>query len=76
MRRLQFKNFLFTNLGLELIGGRFGTRSRPEVKDRLEWLEDQVGIVKALERDVEIEADPSQAITLAQLNSEIRNRRK
>jgi putative addiction module component (TIGR02574 family) len=46
----------------------------PEVKERLEWLDDEV--LEALERDAEIEADPSQAITLARLNSEIRNRRK
>jgi hypothetical protein len=47
-----------------------------EVKVRLERLNDEEGIVEALERDAEIEADPSQAITLAQLNSEIRNRRQ
>jgi len=48
----------------------------PDVKERLERLDDQEGIAEALERDAEIEADPSQAITLARLNSEIRNRRK
>jgi len=48
----------------------------PEVKARLEQLDDQEGIVEAFERDAEIEADPSQAMSLAQLNSEIRNRRK
>jgi len=48
----------------------------PEVKARLESLDDEEGIVEALERDEEIEADPSQAITLTQLDSEIQNRRK
>jgi hypothetical protein len=48
----------------------------PEVKERLEWLDEQEDIAGALERDAEIEANPRQAITLARLNSEIRNRRK
>lgn len=33
------------------------------------------GIAEALRRDVEIDADPNQAITLAQLDSQIQNRR-
>jgi putative addiction module component (TIGR02574 family) len=33
------------------------------------------GIREALRRDVEIDADPNQAITLAQLESQIQNRR-
>ncbi len=33
------------------------------------------GIAEALRRDAEIESDPSQAITLAQLDSQIQNRR-
>ena len=34
------------------------------------------GIAEALRRDADIEADPHQAITLAQLDSEIQNRRR
>jgi len=33
------------------------------------------GIAEALKRDAEIDADPNQAITLAQLESQIKNRR-
>jgi putative addiction module component (TIGR02574 family) len=33
------------------------------------------GIAEALRRDAEIDADPNQAITLAQLDSQIKNRR-
>lgn len=33
------------------------------------------GIAEALRRDAEIEADPNQAISLAQLDSEIQSRR-
>jgi putative addiction module component (TIGR02574 family) len=33
------------------------------------------GIAEALRRDAEIEADPKQAVTLAQLDSEIQSRR-
>jgi putative addiction module component (TIGR02574 family) len=33
------------------------------------------GIAEALSRDAEIDADPNQAITLAQLESQIHNRR-
>jgi len=33
------------------------------------------GIAEALRRDAEIESDPKQAITLAQLDSQIQNRR-
>jgi putative addiction module component (TIGR02574 family) len=33
------------------------------------------GIAEALRRDAEIDSDPSQAITLAQLDSQIQNRR-
>jgi hypothetical protein len=48
----------------------------PEVKVRLERLDDQdEGVVEALRRDAEIESDPKQAITLAQLDSQIQNRR-
>ena len=34
------------------------------------------GIAEALKRDAEIDADPNQAITLAQLDSQIQSRRK
>jgi putative addiction module component (TIGR02574 family) len=34
------------------------------------------GIAEALGRDAEIDADPNQAITLAQLESQIQNRRR
>src|SRR6266851_530821 len=48
----------------------------PEVKARLERLDDQIdGVAEALRRDVEMEADPSQGILLAQLDSHIRSRR-
>lgn len=33
------------------------------------------GVAEALRRDEQVEADPSQAITLAQLDSQIQNRR-
>ena len=33
------------------------------------------GIAEALKRDAEIDADPNQAITLAQLDTQIQNRR-
>jgi len=33
------------------------------------------GIAEALRRDAEIDADPNQAMTLAQLDSKIKNRR-
>jgi putative addiction module component (TIGR02574 family) len=45
-----------------------------EVKARLERL-DREGIAEALRRDAEIEADPNQAITLPQLDSQIEKRR-
>ena len=38
-------------------------------------LDDEEGIAEALRRDAENEAYPNQAISLAQLTSEIRNRR-
>ena len=48
----------------------------PEVKARLERFNDQDdGVAEALRRDVEMEADPSQCISLAQLDSHIRSRR-
>lgn len=48
----------------------------PEVKARLERLDDaDEGVAEALRRDAEIEADPNQAISLAQLDSEIQSRR-
>ena len=34
------------------------------------------GIAEALRRDTEIDADPTQAITLAQLDSQIQSRRR
>lgn len=34
------------------------------------------GIAEALRRDAEIDADPNQAITLAQLDSQIQSRRR
>ena len=34
------------------------------------------GIAEALRRDAELESDPKQAITLAQLDSEIQSRRR
>ena len=34
------------------------------------------GIAEALRRDAEIDADPNQAITLAQLESQLHNRRR
>ncbi len=34
------------------------------------------GIAEALRRDAQIDADPNQAITLAQLDSQIQNRRR
>lgn len=34
------------------------------------------GVAEALRRDVEMDADPSQAITLAQLDSQIQKRRR
>lgn len=49
----------------------------PDVKARLEQLDDQnEGIAEALRRDAEIDTDPNQAISLAQLDSEIQNRGK
>ena len=49
----------------------------PEVKARLERLDDKdEGISEALRRDAEIEHDPDQAISLAELDSQIQNRRK
>jgi putative addiction module component (TIGR02574 family) len=39
-------------------------------------LDEDEGIAEALKRDAEIESDPSQAITLAQLDSQIQNRRR
>jgi putative addiction module component (TIGR02574 family) len=47
----------------------------PEVKARLERLDDQdEGLAEALRRDAEIEDDPNQAISLAQLDSQIQSR--
>ena len=34
------------------------------------------GIAEALRRDAEIDADPNQAVTLAQLESQLQNRRR
>lgn len=49
----------------------------PEVKARLERLDDQDGgVAEAFRRDAEIDADPNAAISLAQLDAEIQNRRK
>lgn len=49
----------------------------PEVKARLERLDNQdEGISEALRCDAEIERDPDQAISLAELDSQIQNRRK
>jgi putative addiction module component (TIGR02574 family) len=49
----------------------------PEVKARIERLDDQdESVAEALRRDAEIDADPNQAMTLAQLDSQIKNRRR
>jgi putative addiction module component (TIGR02574 family) len=37
--------------------------------------EEDEGVAEALRRDAEMDADPGQAITLAQLDSQIQNRR-
>jgi putative addiction module component (TIGR02574 family) len=51
----------------------------PEVKARLERLlrlsDEDEGVAEALRRDAEIESDPSQAISLADLDSQIQGRR-
>ena|ERR1700694_5996739 len=48
----------------------------PEVKARLEQLDAQdEGVAEAFRRDAQIEADPNESITLAQLDSQIQNRR-
>ncbi len=47
-----------------------------EVKARLAQLDDQDGgVAEALRRDAQIEVDPSQPISPAQLNSQIQSRR-
>ena len=38
--------------------------------------DDDEGIAEALRRDAELEADPSQAISLAELDSQIQSRRR
>ena len=47
----------------------------PEVKARLEPLDDDE-IVEALRRDAEIEADPTRAMSLSELDSQIQNHRR
>lgn len=44
----------------------------------MNWLlsDDDQGIAEALRRDAEIEADPAQAISLAELDSHIQGRRR
>lgn len=76
--------FVLTDAERTLLDARLADMERspddqspwPEVKARLEQLDDQdEGVTEALRREAQIEADPNESITLAQLDAQIQNRR-